>query len=201
VGNCGIGQIGIVLGLDLCYDAYVGARMGRQTGLGGREGQMRKTGLLVTVLTGVLLILMGCAAVAEESESGVIALVPFADEGFGLRGVRPVEGWTDKAMLLQQSVALSRDELVATLAAQSDLIALPKSIGTYKGRAFTWDLYTFTTRLEEAGPGIYRVDMGLAERDATFYMVTLVSEPSAYAQYEARFDTVYRRALYALEPL
>jgi len=162
---------------------------------------MRKTGLLVTVLTGVLLILMGCAAVAEESESGVIALVPFADEGFGLRGVRPVEGWTDKAMLLQQSVALSRDELVATLAAQSDLIALPKSIGTYKGRAFIWDLYTFTTRLEEAGPGIYRVDMGLAERDATFYMVTLVSEPSAYAQYEARFDTVYRRALHALEPL
>jgi hypothetical protein len=154
-----------------------------------------------SVLVGVLLVLTGCATLAHEGESGVIALVPFADEQFRVRGVRPVDGWAEQAVLVQQSAPVSMEELVASLVADTDLVALPSSTGTYKGRFFTWDLYTFTTRLEEVGPDIYRVDIGLAQGESAIYMVGLVTVPLSYPEHEALYESVFHHALYALAPL
>ena len=162
---------------------------------------MKKKRFFLGVLASVLLALAGCTAAEHAGESGVIALAPFVDETFGLRGVRPVEGWAEKAVLLQQSALASMDELVAALVEDTDLIALPRSTGTYEGRHLTWNLYTFTTRIEDLGPDIYRVDLGLAQGDAAIYMVILVSEPASYPQHETLYETVYRHAMYALEPL
>jgi hypothetical protein len=127
-------------------------------------------------------------------------MVPFTDDEQGIQGIMPMEGWADQAVLLQQSFQGTKDELVVLLTEQTDLIAVPRSIGTYKGSRFTWELYTFTTQLSDAGPGIYRVDMGLAEGDK-FYLVLLVSVPADYAAKAAMYDAVFTHALYALTPL
>jgi hypothetical protein len=170
-------------------------------GVSDSEELRMKQRLVMSVLAGVLLVLTGCATLAHEGESGVIALVPFADEQFRVQGVRPVDGWSEQALLIQQSAPVSMEELVAALVADSDLIALPRSTGSYEGRFFTWDLYTFTTRLAEAGPGIYRVDVGLAQGESAVYMVGLVTVPLSYPEHEALYETVLHHAMYALAPL
>ena len=162
---------------------------------------MKRMGLLLGGLASLLLVVTGCAAAGHGGESGVIALAPFVDETYGLRGVRPAEGWAEKAALQQQSAPVSMDELAAVLVEDTDLVALPRSTGTYEGRYLTWDLYTFTTRIEEVGPGIYRVDMGLAQGDAGIYLVFLISEPASYPQHETLYETVFQHTMYAMEPL
>jgi hypothetical protein len=146
------------------------------------------------------LVLTACNGLYADNNSGAIAMVPFTDNDQGIEGVMPMEGWTDQAALLQQSFSGTGDELLALLKEQTDLISLPRSIGSYKGSRFTWDLYTFTTQFAEAEPGIYRVDMGVAEGDK-FYLVTLITVPAAYEANTAFYETAFVHAMYALNPI
>jgi hypothetical protein len=161
---------------------------------------MKKSRILV-LLAGMLLCVTACNVSLPEGESGSIALIPFFDRERGMQGVMPLEGWTDRAVLLQESFPGTLDELIAEIAADTDLIALPRSTGTYRGSAFTWDLYQFHTQLADTGPGIYRVDLGLAKSDSAYYFVALVTLPADYAANEPLYKTVFTHALYALSPM
>jgi hypothetical protein len=155
----------------------------------------------LVVIACSLLAITACTALQSGHGSGTIAMVPFASDEHGIRGVTPPEGWADRAALVQQSFPGTKDELVAIIAEQTDLIALPRSIGTYKGSALTWDLYTFETQLKDVEPGIYRVDMGLAEGESAIHLVFLITVPAEYATHPALYETVFAHALYALTPI
>lgn len=175
---------------------------------------MIKRALPPGILACMLLAVAACSSSLAGGESGSVAMFPFTDQEYGIRGLAPQEGWVDQGVLLQESFAGTMDELVALAADQMDLIQLPRSTGTYTGAHLTWDLYTFETQVKDAGPGIYRVNMALAngrtpeacpewsERgEGVYYLVILVALPADYAAHRARYDTVFEHALYALAPL
>jgi len=160
-------------------------------------------GLSWGVLACVLLAMTACVAPLPEGESGAVAMIPFTNEEHGIRGNAPMEGWSDRAVLNQESFSGTLDELVELVVAQTDLVRIPRSSGVYRGAYLTWDLYTFSTRVKDAGPDVYRVDLGLAhvERDARYYLVILITRPMDYEANKALYQTVFEHALYALEPL
>jgi hypothetical protein len=169
----------------------------------GGEKSMRVKGLLWCVWVCVLLVVTACAAPLPEGESGSVAMIPFASEEYGIRGNAPLEGWSDRAVLIQESFPGTMDEFVAVLVEKTDLVQLPRSTGAYKGAYLAWDLYTFGTQIVDAGPGVFKVDLALAQGkgEAKYYMVLLVAQSMGYVANEEKYETVFEHALYAFEPL
>jgi len=155
----------------------------------------------VLIVLSLVLLVTACSGWGADHGSGTVIMAPFVDEQFGIRGNAPVEGWAERAVLLQQSFTGTSDELTALLAEQTDLIRLPKSIGTYEGRALTWQRYRFDTQLPDAGPGIYRVDMGVAQGEAAIYFVTLITMSVEHEDHAALYESVLTHAMWALTPL
>jgi hypothetical protein len=149
----------------------------------------------------LLLALVACSTSLPVGDSGSIPMAPFSDPEAGIRGLTVVPGWSDRAALVQQSFPGTAEELTALLTEQTDLVQLPRSAGTYEGAHLQWDLYVFETQVEDAGPGIYRVDLALAKGEAAYYIVILVTQPADYAANRARYDALFQHALYALAPL
>jgi hypothetical protein len=177
---------------------------------------LKKRKQLSSVLILVLLTATACAALPARGGSGSIALVPFSSPEFGIQGVVPqacrqedagnfectgLTSDSDAAVMVQQSLPASRDELIALLLDQVDLEQLPEPSGDYKGTAFAWDLYAFEAQIVDVGSEILRVDLALAEGDSASYLVALVTVPDVYDANAALFDTVFTHAVYALAPL
>jgi hypothetical protein len=163
---------------------------------------MHRTRVLLSILlvSGVLAI-SACSVSLPQGTSGSIALIPFWDEEQGVQGVRPLEGWTKEAQLVQGAIPMAGTDAMALLLAGTDLTAMPESTGRYTGKAFTWELYSFETHLQDVPVGTVRVDLAIAEDGSTTYSVALVVLPDAYSANPALFDTVFTHALYALEPM
>jgi len=158
---------------------------------------MKEKQFLVVCL---LLLATGCAVSLPPGDKGVVPMIPFWDEQMGIHGVMPLEGWSEEAMVLQQSFPGSRDELSALLLEQTDLVSLPRSRGVYQGAHMSWELYTFHTQLQDAPPGIYRIDMGVSEHNGVQYFVILICVSTTYDQHAPMYETVLEHALYALQP-
>jgi hypothetical protein len=155
------------------------------------------------VLALALLVVPACVPSPAKGPSGSLPMIPFVDENQGIRGNAPLEGWSEQAILIQQSAFGTDDELIANIAEQTDLVRLPRSTGTYASAHLTWHLYSFATQLADAPPGIYQVDLALAEMEdrVGYYMVLLVAQSSTYEAHRAQYRAVLEHALYALEPL
>jgi hypothetical protein len=151
----------------------------------------------------VLLAAAGCADFLPQGESGSVAMMPFTSEAHGIRGNTLLDGSVDWAILNQESFSGTREELVAVVVEQTDLLQLPRSAGTYQGAHLTWKIFGFGTRIKGAGPDVYHIDLALAQGkgDAKQYLVVLIAEPVDWAKKPARYRTVLEHALYAFEPL
>jgi hypothetical protein len=169
---------------------------------------MRKV-LRCVVLVGVLLILTGCSASLPAGDSGSVALIPFFDMDAGISGVVPATcsqssqgnfDCPDQSAVVQQAYPGPLDELVDLVLAQTSLERLPEPTGSYRGRAFDWDLYSLVAQVEGAGPDAMRVELGLAEQGSVSYIVALVTSPEAYSANPARFDTIFTHVMYGLMP-
>ena len=157
---------------------------------------------LVGVLACVLPLVAACGVPLPQGDRGSVGMVPFVDREHGIRGYAPLEGWTDRAILIQQSFEGTKEELVSTLVDQTDLMQLPRATGLYRGAHLTWDLYSFGTQLPDAAPGVYRVDLALAEANGGgTYMAIMVTRPMEYQANQAQFRAVFEHALYAMAPL
>lgn len=159
--------------------------------------------LLSGVLLCVLVIVAACNGSLPEGKSGVVAMMPFSDLEQGIRGNAPLSGWSDRAVLNQESFSGTLEEWTAIAVEKTDIVRLPRSVGTYGGAFLVWDLYTFSTRIADAGPDIYRVDVGLAQNKerSKIYLVLLVTVPVDYAANQSMYRAVFEHALYAFEPL
>jgi hypothetical protein len=157
--------------------------------------------LVLSTLVGVVLTMTACGVSLSTQGSGAIAMVPFVDAEAGIRGVRPVEGWTDQGALATDSVPGTMDDAIALALSRVALDALPPSRGTLKGSAFIWELRTLSAQVEGAGTDTWRIDLALAEGNSAAYLVVLIVRPDAYDDSRALYDTVFEHATYALAPL
>lgn len=163
---------------------------------------------VLAALAAVWLALSAIAPVWAQDD-GVITLVPFTSETFGLEGVIP-DGWTEAApgvyargagmtdltsVLIQAAPGMTSDALAGVLLQQLGLEALPESSGTLETEAFTWTLYAIS--VEQMGMSI-KVDLAFAEDDAG---VTLVLLQTLADEYEALHDAVFLPVVEALNPL
>jgi hypothetical protein len=153
------------------------------------------------LLFGVLLMVGACSASLPQSKRGSIALLPYWNAEMGIQGVEPLQNWSDQADLVQISVPGTMDDLVAIVLEQTDITELPEPSSTYTGKALTWSLWSTETQVKDAGPMNLHVELALAEGEAAGYLVALVVQPEAYAASPGLYDTVFRHALYALQPL
>jgi hypothetical protein len=171
-------------------------------GGGVRSHIVRRYKVLLPILIFAgMLAITACSASLPQGTSGSIALIPFWDEEQGIQGVQPPEGWSEEAMLHQLAIPASRQDALAELLAETDLSDLPESAGGFKGKAFSWDLYTFESHLEGAPVDTVHFDLAAAETGSTSYVVLLLTLPAAYDADPALYDTVFTHALYALEPM
>jgi hypothetical protein len=156
--------------------------------------------LMSALLLATILAIASCTGSVAEDQGGLIIMEPFTSEEFGIRGIVPI-GLPDQFALIQQSFPGTKDELTPVLLAEANLKELPESTGSYKGKAFTWDLYTFETQIEDVVPETVRVDLALAEDDSASYLVALVTLPGDYDADAPMFETIFLHAVYALAPL
>jgi hypothetical protein len=157
--------------------------------------------LMPLLLCSVLLTAGACSASLPQSARGSIALVPFWNQEMGIQGVEPLQNWSEQAELVQISVPGSLDDVVAIALEQTSITQLPEPSSIYKGKAFTWSLWSTETQIKGAGPGALHVDLALTEGESAAYLVALVVRPDAYDANPALYDTVFTHALYALQPL
>jgi hypothetical protein len=156
---------------------------------------------LVGTLVLILLAAKACSLSLAGGDSGSVALVPYFNEELGIRGVEPLQGWTDQAQLVQLSFPGTTDELIAKVLADISLTQLPEPTGSYKGTTFIWDLYAFEAQIIDVGSEVFRVDLALAEGDSASYLVALATLPDAYDADAPLYETVFTHAVYALAPL
>jgi hypothetical protein len=151
-----------------------------------------------------------------EGDSGSIPLLPFFSEEFDIRGVVPVACHQGEpgdfecrdltpaqspAYLFQKFLPSTLDELIPLLLDDLSLEELPEPIGTYKGVAFTWDLFTFEAQIWDLGPETFRLDLALTEDGERSYLVALVTLPDDYNAHAPLYDTIFIHVVYALAPL
>lgn len=163
---------------------------------------MRRTKALLPILffAGMLAI-TACSVSLPQGTSGSIALIPFWDEEQGIQGVQPLEGWAEEAQLRQLAVPGSREDVIALILPQINLSILPESTGRFRGKALTWDLYTFESRLEGTPVDAVHFDLAVAENGSTTYIVGLLALPDTFEANPTLYDTVFTHVLYALEPM
>jgi hypothetical protein len=184
-----------------------------------RSARVRKGKLHFVALALLLLVAAACNPALPQGDSGLVALMPFFSQELGIQGVVPngcaqVSSDTfecahltpeqDFMLLVQSAVPGAMDDLVALVLDKTSFSELPEPVDRYRGKVFTWDLYTGETRLIDAGDAanvIVHLDLALAEGDSAAYIVALVVLPEAYNANPVLYDTIFAHAAYALAPL
>lgn len=176
---------------------------------------MERTAIL-SILLCILLIATACNASQTGGESGSITIMPFSSEEYGIRGVVPtaceqgalgqfdcssLRSGQSPVFLILQLHSMTMDEFMPLLVMDLNLTAVPRSKGTFKGAALSWELYHFEVPLPELGPETFRVDLALAEHGSVVYAVGLLTLPDDYDPHRALYETVLRHVAYALAPL
>jgi hypothetical protein len=160
---------------------------------------MRKL-LLLGVMAIALVVVTACGASTASDDSGWVGMQPFVNAESGVRGLMPMEGWSDAAQVVQGSAPLAMDEVTAELLKQTSLQELPQAVGTYQSDVITWDLFDLEGHMPDVEP-LVRLKVALGESEAASYWVLVVVLPEAYEANPRLYETVFRHALYALRPL
>lgn len=163
------------------------------------------------ILLPILLVVAALAPAACSSlslppgSSGSIGLMPYWDEGQGIQGVHPLDGWSEDTMLVQAALPTDTEGALAELRAQTGLSDLPASTGTLKGKALTWALYSFVGPLKDADVDTAHYQLAVAGTDdgtsAPTYVVVLLSLPEEYEAGPEFYDSVFSHVVYSLEPM
>ncbi len=170
---------------------------------------------LIGALLTIVLVISACSSATPATthtqvEAPEVPLVAFADQHFGIEGVRP-EGWTEaEPGTLVQTVSppympqlfygafpgTSMGWADVYFAAELGLERLPETTGNYVSDALIWELSTFEVDHPEAGPIV--VDGALSEADSTLYVLALLAPVD---DHESLHRAVFLPALEAFTPL
>ena len=159
---------------------------------------------VVAALLTVAAILASCSEWQAGDGDGWVLMVPRVDEEAGIRGLWPAE-LPDGAHFVAVSLPMTREELGDLAIANSNLYVFPEPVGVYEGDWFQWNLFSYYARLDDLGPEMMRVELGLTSTDEGGEPVTryigLVALPDVYEAHSAEFEAVFLHALDAAAPL
>jgi pimeloyl-ACP methyl ester carboxylesterase len=156
--------------------------------------------LLLTLLLALL-----AGGVLAQNEAGEIVLIPFSDIEAGVEGVVP-SGWEQfstglwlrsgqpQALIAQQGVISTLDQIVPALLQQLGLAELPEPTGLITANELDWVIY------ESNGPAgtTIVIDFALSTKGASVYLIILQSDA---AERDALREAVFIPAVEALKPL
>jgi len=77
----------------------------------------------------------------------------------------------------------------------------PATSGTYRSLAYSWQVYSGGSQVFEAGSQQLHLDVGLAEDGSRAYVVALLTVPQHYEEHTKMYQSVFRHAMYAFEPM
>jgi hypothetical protein len=162
------------------------------------------TVLAVAALLTVAAILASCGEWQAGDGDGWVLMVPWVDEEAGMRGLWPAE-LPEGAHFVAVSLPMTTEELGELAIANSNLYVFPEPAGVYEGDWFQWNLFSYYARLNDLGPEMMRVELGLTSTDeggepATRY-IGLVALPDVYDAYTSEFEAMFLHALDAAAPL
>jgi pimeloyl-ACP methyl ester carboxylesterase len=160
--------------------------------------------MLKRLLLTLLLALLAGGVLAQD-EAGEIVLIPFSDVEAGVEGVVP-SGWEQfstglwlrsgqpQALIAQQGVISTLDQIVPALLQQLGLAELPEPTGLITANELDWVIY------ESNGPTgtTIVVDFALSTKGASVYLIILQSDA---AERDALREAVFIPAVEALKPL
>ena len=96
-------------------------------------------------------LISGTSSTFQKDSQGWVLMRYYISEEKGLSGIEPIDLGED-VELIQEVFLGSLEELTAVVLESIDLEELPESIGTYRGAALSWDLYSFESQIKELGP-------------------------------------------------
>ena len=136
----------------------------------------------------------------QKDSQGWVLMRNYTDEEKGLSGIKPVD-FGDVVVLVQEVFPGSIEELREAALDSIDLEELPESIGTYRGAALSWDLYSFEAQIQELGPSTVSLNVAMAEGDSVSYFVGFVSLPENYEENAEKYQSVFYHSIYAFSPI
>lgn len=161
--------------------------------------KLRKLARLIPLILCLGIISCGTPAFQEDSH-GWILMRSYTNEEKGLTGVEPVD-LGEEVELVQEVYPGPIEELMEIAMDSTNLNELPESIGKFRGKSLSWDLYSFETQIEDLGPFTVLVMVAFAEGDSQSYLVGLVTLPESYQENAEKYDSVFYHTLYALSPV
>jgi len=148
----------------------------------------------------LILGLISCTTSLDKDSQGWVLMRYYTNEEKGLSGVEPVN-LGDKAQLVQEVFPGSRDEMVAATMDSTTLEDYPESEGSYQGKAFSWDLYSFDTEIPELGQFPVHINIAMTEGESQSYFVSMVTLPEEYEEFSEKYRSVFLHTIYSLSPL
>lgn len=145
--------------------------------------------------------LISCTASTYQTDSqGWVLMNYFTDQEKEISGLQPLE-LGENVELVQDVFPGSIQELEEAVLQQIDIEQFPASVGKYRGRTLSWDLYSFEGQLREEGPFDIAVNLAVAEGDSVSYFVALLALPEDYEANTEKYQAVFYHTLYAFSPL
>jgi hypothetical protein len=117
----------------------------------------------------------------------------------GFSGIEPAELGED-VDLSQEVFPGSLEELTTIVMVSIDLEEFPASIGTYRGAALSWDLYSFEAQIIELGPMKVSINLAMAEGDSASYFVGLATSPEKFEENADKYQSVLYHTIYTFSP-
>jgi hypothetical protein len=154
-----------------------------------------------TVAVMLLALATSCAFSLAGGDSGQVAMRPFFNDEASVRGVEPVEGWSDHATLVHDLLLGTTEDLEALVLERTSWTEMPEPSGTYRGRTLTWQLYSGLGQVLDAGTDVLQLEIGLAEHESRSYVVALLADPEDYEAHGKMYRSVFTHAMYAFEPM
>ena len=145
--------------------------------------------------------LISCTPSSFQKDSQGWVLMRFnTSDGRGFNGIEPVELGED-VELVQEVFPGSLEELTTGVMDSIDLEELPESIGTYRGAALSWDMYSFEAQSMELGPMTVSINLAMADGDSASYFVGLATSPEKFEENADKYQSVLYHTIYTFSPI
>jgi len=163
-----------------------------------------------------MLTATACSLELPQGESGSIPFIPIFNQEAGIQGVVLLGCEAEDAdshncssvtpdesilEIVQFRLPGSREDIISIVKEQTALSHHPEPVAQYRRAAFTRDLYTFETQLNEIGPLTLWLDLAMAQDDTQSYLVAMDTLPEDHDSHAAWYDTVFTHVVYALSPM
>ena len=175
-------------------------------------GKMKAIRFIVLVCC-ISLLITSCGGSLDPGDIGYVTMMPYVNEGMGIRSVVPLN-WIETSagefqrreseldqttLILAKIPEMSLEEAKSFAASQLGLDELPSSLGNYTSPTLTWELYEFESMM--GGLINLKFMLAMASDEVDVYAVLMAGLEVEFV-YEAPFhETIFIHVIHGLSPL